>query len=176
MPQGQRTDNRQRPQFTADFSAPSDPKVNDLWFDGANNLLKYWNGSAWVNIAANGAVVAITSINGVTYRDPLSNAIADPGASGAIPVTVNGNVPLVTAAAETRTLAAPAFAGQELLLSFKTDAGDCVITCATAVNMAGNNTLTFSDAGEAILMVGVTVGANVRWRVVCNDGVELSTV
>lgn len=101
--------------------------------------------------------------------------VADPGNGGAIPVSEPGVCNLVTAAAETRTLAAPSFEGQELQINFKTDGGDCVITCATAVNQTGNNTLTLADAGDFLLLRGGRSGANLRWRVVANDGVALST-
>ena len=107
---------------------------------------------------------------------PLNNTIADPGAAGAIPVTASGCVDLVTAAAETRTLAAPTIVGQQLLLSMKTDGGDCVVTCATTVNQTGNNTITFNDVGDAVLLVAKRNGANLRWSVVVNDGAALSTV
>jgi predicted RecA/RadA family phage recombinase len=121
-----------------------------------------------VRIVLNGLVS--TSVN------PLAAGIADPGASGAIPVTASGYVDLVTAAAETRTLAAPSFKGQQLLLSMKTDGGDCVVTVATTVNQTGDNTITFNDAGDAVLLVAKTNGANIRWSVVSNDGAALSTV
>jgi len=106
----------------------------------------------------------------------LANAIADPGDAGAIAVTRSGTCPLVTAGAETRTLAVPTFAGQQISLGLKTDGGDCVVTAASGVNVTGNNTLTFSDAGEHILLAAIEVGAALAWRVVCNDGVALSTV
>jgi hypothetical protein len=106
----------------------------------------------------------------------LTTAIADPGDAAAIPVTSSGYVPLVSAGAETRTLAAPTFIGQVLNAYFKTDGGDCVVTCATAVNQTGNNTLTFADAGDQIVLMAVESGANLRWRVQSNDGVALSTV
>jgi hypothetical protein len=67
----------------------------------------------------------------VTIHNPVSQTIADPGNAGAIPVTNGGHVAIVTAGAETRTLAAPSAAGQELLVYMKTDGGDCVITVAT---------------------------------------------
>jgi predicted RecA/RadA family phage recombinase len=108
--------------------------------------------------------------------NPVAAGIADPGAGGAIPVTGSGHVDIVTAAAETRTLAAPTFGGQELLIGMKTDGGDCVITCATTVNQTGNNTITLNDAGDAVLLVGKVNGANKRWSVVSNDGAALSTV
>jgi predicted RecA/RadA family phage recombinase len=113
---------------------------------------------------------------GVVTAGTLENAIADPGDAAAIPVTVSGYVPLVTAGAETRTLAAPASIGLQLLLYMKTDVGDCVVTCATTVNETGNNTLTFDNTGEVIYLIAVEEGANIRWRAVGNDGVGLTTV
>jgi predicted RecA/RadA family phage recombinase len=109
-------------------------------------------------------------------NNPLTAAITDPGNAGAIPVTASGHVDIVTAGAETRTLAAPSFVGQELLVSLKTDGGNCVVTCATTVNQTGNNTITFDDAGDAVLLVAKANGANKRWSVVSNDGAVLSTV
>ena len=106
----------------------------------------------------------------------LSNAITDPGDAGAIAVTRSGTCPLVTAGAETRTLAIPSFAGQQISLAFKTDGGNCVVTVASGVNVTGNNTLTFDNAGEHILLAAIEVGAALVWRVVANDGVGLSTV
>lgn len=103
-------------------------------------------------------------------------AIADPGDGGAISVDAPGFVNLVTGGAETRTVAAPSFQGQELQLDFQTDGGDCVITIATAVNQTGNNTLTFADAGDQIVLRAGRSGSNLRWRVIANDGVALSTV
>lgn len=102
--------------------------------------------------------------------------VGDPGNGGAIPVDAPGFVNLVTAGAETRTLAAPSFQGQVLQLDFQTDGGDCVVTASAAVNQTGNNTLTFADAGDQLLLIAGRSGANLRWRVVANDGVALSTV
>ncbi|HOD84657.1 MAG TPA: DUF2190 family protein [Phycisphaerae bacterium] len=124
-----------------------------------------------VRVLWNGPV-AVTN----TVHNALTASITDPGAAGAIPVTDSGHCDLVTAAAETRTLAAPTYVGQELLLSLKTDGGDCVITCATTVNQTGNNTITLGDAGDAVLLVGKANGTNKRWSVVSNDGAALSTV
>lgn len=103
--------------------------------------------------------------------------ITDPGDAAAIPVTASGYCALVTAAgAETRTLAAPSFIGQELLLYFKTDNGDCVVTCATTINEAGNNTITFANTGDAIKLTAVEEGSNIRWRCAVADGAALATV
>ena len=112
----------------------------------------------------------------VNHYGPLNNAIADPGDAEAIPVTASGSVAIETAGAETRTLAAPSFVGQELLVYMKTDGGDGVITCATGVNQTGNNTITMNDAGDVVRLAAVESGANLRWRVVVNDGCTLATV
>lgn len=106
----------------------------------------------------------------------LANAIADPGDGNDIDVTRSGTCPLVTAGAETRGLPDPTFAGQHIALGFKTDGGDCVVTAATAINQAGNNTLTFADAGDIWVAVAIDVGGNLLWREIANDGVALSTV
>lgn len=108
--------------------------------------------------------------------EPLEPEITDPGDAGAIPVDRSGNVQIVTAGAETRTLAAPTYVGQQLLISMETDGGDCVIECATTVNQTGNNRLTLADAGDACTLVAKKNGANIRWSVGHNDGVALSTV
>ncbi len=116
--------------------------------------------------------VAITN----TVHNAITASIVDPGNAGAIPITDSGEVEVVTGGAETRTLAAPTYAGQLLLISMKTDGGDCVITCVTTVNQTGNNTITLNDAGDAVLLVAKVNGANKRWSVVSNDGATLSTV
>ena len=90
--------------------------------------------------------------------------ITDPGDAGAIPVTQSGLCALVSAAAETRTLAAPARAGLFLLLAFRTDGGDITLTCATGLNVTGNTTITFDTAGECILLVSVPSGTGYVWR------------
>jgi len=111
-----------------------------------------------------------------TVHNALTAELTDPGASGAIPVTDSGHCDLVTTGAQTRTLAAPTYLGQQLLVSLKTDGGNCVITCATTINQTGNNTITLDDAGDAILLLAKANGTNKRWSVVSNDGCSLSTV
>jgi len=103
-------------------------------------------------------------------------AIADPGASGAIPVTKSGSVAITTTGAQTRTLAIPSIAGITLALTLDVDGGDCVITVAQAINQTGNNTITLNDAGDTIVLAAVQVGGAKRWRVVANDGCSLTTV
>jgi hypothetical protein len=102
--------------------------------------------------------------------------IADPGDAGAIPVTRSGNCAITTAGAETRTIAAPATVGITLALSCDVDAGDAVVTVASAFNQTGNNTITLNDAGDTVVLTSVQVGSAVVWRLVVNDGATLATV
>ena len=103
--------------------------------------------------------------------------VADPGNAGAIPVTEGWGVcSLVTAGAETRTLADPQRVGARISFGFKTDGGNCVITSASPVNQTGNNTLTFADAGDHLVLEAIEDGSDIEWRIVANDGVALSTV
>ena len=47
---------------------------------------------------------------------------------------------------------------------FKTDNGDCVVTCATGLNVTGNTIITFDTAGEMIELVAIQSGSDLRWR------------
>lgn len=111
----------------------------------------------------------------VTVSNELANTIADPGDGEAIPVTASGSVPLVSAGAETRTLAAPSFDGQQMSLGFKTDGGDVVVTASAGINQTGNTIMTFADAGDVIVLVAIELGGSLVWRVLANDGVALSS-
>lgn len=138
----------------------------DIWAYG-NTASDYllWDASA----------STLTAVGAADMR-PLGRVITDPGNAGAIPVVGSGYCPIVTAGAETRTLAAPSYAGQMLLLSMKTDGGDAVITCSTTLNETGNNTITFADTGDSIMLFAVEEGANLRWRCPVSDGHSLTTV
>lgn len=104
----------------------------------------------------------------------VANEITDPGDAGAIPVTRSGSCALTSAAGETRTVADPSFAGQQLNISFDTDGGDIAITFASAINQTGNTVATCADAGDHLLVIGVEIGGAAKWRIVANDGFALS--
>ena len=131
-----------------------------------------------ISLADSGGFTAATTVEAalaeIYPKAPV--AIADPGASGAIPVTRSGSTAITTAGAETRTLAIPAVAGITRAISLAVDGGDCVITVASAINQTGNNTITMGDAGDTIVLTAVLVGAALAWRVLVNDGCALSTV
>jgi hypothetical protein len=121
-----------------------------------------------------GCVAGTWVLFGRSYGHGVS-VVTDPGNGGAIPVTQHDGVcELVSVGAETRTLAAPTYVGQRLVLSFRTDGGDCVVTCATAFNQAGNTIATFNDAGDVLTFVAIRSSTNLRWRVTANDTVALT--
>lgn len=122
------------------------------------------------------AVIVCEGTTASVLIGPRSSLVADPGNAGAIPVTASGYCPIVTAGSETRTLAAPQFPGQVLDLYIDTDGGTCVITASAAINRTGNNTITMSDAGNYIRLVGVTRGGALRWQVAASDVTSLTTV
>ena len=103
-----------------------------------------------------------------------TNTIADPGTGQAIAFTTSGVCMITTAAAETNTLAIPAFVGQRLALMCAVYAvGDRVITSSQRINQANNTIITLGAAGDFIELLGVTVGGALRWQVVANDGAAL---
>lgn len=103
-----------------------------------------------------------------------AGALTDPGNAGAISVSRSGYVPLVSAGAETRTVALPTFVGQELSLMTDTYVGNIVITFAAAINQAGNTIATMGAVRDFLKVQGVTVAGALRWQVIANDGAALS--
>ncbi len=99
----------------------------------------------------------------------------DPGNGKAIYPEINPCViDLITAGAETRDLPDPLGSGQILLLGFKTDGGDCVVTASSAINQTGNTQMTFTDPGEFIALASIAVGSGFKWRTLGPaDGVAL---
>jgi len=121
--------------------------------------------------------VKLANVQGVNVQGDLSATITDPGDAGAIPVTGQGTCDMTSGGAETRTLAAPSFVGQMISLTHAVDGGAIILTCATTVNQTGDNTLTFTEADDAIVLYAITAaGPVLEWRVLANDGVVPSTV
>jgi hypothetical protein len=102
------------------------------------------------------------------------NPVADPGASGAIPVTQSGVVAITTAGAETRTLADPTFVGQRLTLVGSAITTSVAITAAHRVNAAGNTVMTIATTGKFLELECIPIGATLRWAIVANDGATLA--
>jgi hypothetical protein len=112
---------------------------------------------------------------GKATSSTASAAISDPGTGAAIPVTRSGSVAITTAAAETNTLADPAFMGQWLSIFVDTYAvGNRVITAASRINQAANTVITLGAVGDFIKLEAVTIAGALKWQVVSNDGAALS--
>ena len=116
----------------------------------------------------------LSTFSGLQASTAAANLIADPGASGAIPVTASGHCALTSAGVETRTLAAPTFIGQRLSLTCDVDGGSIAVTSAVAINQAGNTHMALNDVADMIVLECMQVGGTRVWRVVANDGVALT--
>lgn len=89
----------------------------------------------------------------------------DPGAGG----TINCDrspmfVELISAAAETRTLARPSRVGAVLTLHMRTDGGDITLTVTGGFNEDGDTSYTFSDPGQFLSLISCYDGTNYYWR------------
>ena len=142
-------------------------------------------GNTFMGFKVNGAVIATDAVARLllwgsaavtaNHYGPLNNLLADPGTTEAIAVTASGRVELVSGAqAQTRTLAAPTFGGQELLLGFKTDGGGDIVITVTGCD--DGDTVTFANAGEMVRLIGVAKAAAFVWRVVADPDEIVSTV
>lgn len=103
--------------------------------------------------------------------------VDDPGHAAAIPVTRSAAIGLdIADAAETNTLAVPAFAGQELLLyaTALAGSGTRAVTVTGGVDVAGNDTLTFDAAGQSAVLRAIDVGGTLRWALTHADGAAAS--
>ena len=115
------------------------------------------------------------SAHNVKFDNYFAPEQTDPGASGTIVVDRSPHVvPLVSATAETRTLAAPLRAGVRCFLYMKTDGGDITLTITNGYDEDGDTTFTFSDPGQFIELVSVyESSANVfRWRKISDYSIE----
>lgn len=89
----------------------------------------------------------------------------DPGNAGTI--TVDRDLVcynLVSAAAETRTLARPTKTGVYVAVMMKTDGGDITMTVTGGYNLAGATAYTFTDAGQVAEFISWFDGTNYAWR------------
>ncbi len=119
------------------------------------------------------------STHNLLYKLRLADhTIADPGNGATIyPEYDLAELPLVIGTGtETRTLNAPANAGQFLTItSYSVGGGTCAVTAPSAINTANNTIMTFTAANQSVTLRAVshsTVGS--RWRLVVNDGATLS--
>ena len=114
-------------------------------------------------------------IHSFLYRS--SKVMADPGAGGTIRVSEDLQIcEMVSATAETRTLAAPTKAGIRFVLRLLTDGGTVTVTAAAGLNVALNTTATFADASDILSLISVSLTSTTyRWEIAeGNVGVTLS--
>lgn len=102
--------------------------------------------------------------------------IPDPANGGTIDVSRSGYCELTSVgAAETRTLPDPTFRGQIIDFVFVVDAGDIVMTGASALNQTGNTIVTFTDVGEHIRLMGAYNATDGwEWKTIVTDGAAQS--
>jgi len=97
--------------------------------------------------------------------------VVDPGASGTITIDRQfAVVPVVTAAAEARTLAQPTKAGLICTVVVDTYVGDLTLTVTGGWKQAGTTTITFDTAGDWVQFLSVKVGSSYYWRVLAEEG------
>jgi len=96
-----------------------------------------------------------------------SKDLADPGDAGTIRVSEDLQIcEIVSAGAETRTLAAPTKSGIRLILRAKTAVGAITVTAAEGFNIAGETTATFTEASDLLSLISVTTSTGVfRWEI-----------
>lgn len=101
----------------------------------------------------------------------------DPGNGAAIAVDRSAYIALESGGAETRTLAVPTFPGQILFLNMITDGGDIVVTVTDPHIDGTNNTITFNDVGDTVILVGAKQSSSTYgWKLLMNVGASLSHV
>jgi len=101
--------------------------------------------------------------------------LKDPGSAGTIKFTMYGQVcPVVTAAAEARTLARPNRPGILTAVMLDTDGGDLTLTVTGGYNANGDTSITFADAGDMVVFMSTKVGSTYRWQAIAQEGTNLT--
>lgn len=98
----------------------------------------------------------------------VHHELPDPGNGGTIRFTGDLMIcEMVSAAAETRTLAPPSKSGIRAAIRLKTDGGDVVVTQANGFNAAGEVKATFNDASDILILdsVETTTPGTFRWQI-----------
>ena len=63
--------NRYASEYTISGTAPSNPSNGDLWFDTSNNVLKNYNGNAWLGITSNSGIADVVDDTSPQLGGPL---------------------------------------------------------------------------------------------------------
>ena len=100
----------------------------------------------------------------------------DPGDTGTITVTMWGQIcSVVTAAAETRTLARPTKPGILCSVVLDTDGGDLTLTVTGGYNADGDTSITFADAGDMVAFLSVKTGTTYQWSAIAHEGTNVAS-
>jgi len=104
--------------------------------------------------------------------------IADPGDGGTLSPLVSSYCEIETTAADdVMDLDLPVFEGQTLVLMMVDDDGGdgvCTITVASALDGAGNDTITLTNVGESVTLRGLNTSGVLSWVVTggsCSGGI-----
>lgn len=91
-------------------------------------------------------------------------------------ITGSGRVALISdGSSASLGLDNPVFAGQELVVYLKVDGGgNRTLTASHDITQDGKDSIEFNDAGDTVRLEAIEVGANLRWRLVHNEGCTLS--
>ena len=111
------------------------------------------------------------SAHNTPYESLVANwKIADPGDAGAINFASNGRAicGLTTAGAETRTIAAPSDANQELLVYIDTYVGAATLTITGG---DGVSSVVLGSAGAYVHLKAISIADTEKWTVVAYKGV-----
>ncbi len=103
------------------------------------------------------------------------HSIKDPGNAGRIFIDKDlALVPIVTAGAETRTLASPQFVGQRASVVMNTDGGDCTVSFTGYDAGSAVTQFVLGDIGDGVNLLGAKVGGTLLWVVLDKPGVTVS--
>lgn len=132
------------------------------------------DGAACANMFLNGAI-PVAKVAGAPFS--LESVIADPGVGAAFVVTASGTAAFnIVGGADDRDLPIPAAAGLAMLLVHNAGANAGTVTSAQALDVQGTTVLNFvAELGQWVLLVAVTNGAALRWKVLDQGGLATTT-
>ena len=97
----------------------------------------------------------------------------DPGDAGTITVEQWGQIcSVVTAAAETRTLAQPTRTGLQCSIELDVYVGAMTLTVTGGYNQSADTAIIFGTAGDWVTFVSRKVGSSYYWRVAAQEGTD----
>lgn len=107
-----------------------------------------------------------------TQYDRYGKKQKDPGNAGTLrPLYAHTYFGLVSAAAETRTLARPNRVGVFCTLEMKTDGGDITVTVTGGYDEFGTTVLVLNDVNQFVTLVATEAGGTFAWRVLGGNAV-----